>query len=66
MQRDGCCKLGEGMREALPCSAALSESILLWLTSSRDKFPGKMGPELTWADSRITQGSKEPTNAKPG
>lgn len=31
MQRDGCCKLGEGRREALPRSAALSASILLWL-----------------------------------
>lgn len=58
MQRDGCCKLGEGMGEALPCSAALSESILL-------RLHGKTGPELTRADSRVTRGSQEPANAKP-
>lgn len=47
MQRDGCCELGEGMREAVPSSSGCSERQVL----------GKTGPELSQADSRITQGA---------
>lgn len=67
MQTDYCCKLGKGGLEEKRCRcfSALSLSILLWLLLETGSW-GKRTFKLTQADSVITQGSEELTNAKPG
>lgn len=67
MQSDQRCTLGEGgwRRIAASCFSAPSVSILLWLLLETGSW-GKQTSELSQADSIITQGSAELTNAKPG
>lgn len=67
MQSDQHCTLGEGgwRRIAASCFSAPSVSILLWLLLETGSW-GKQTSELSQADSIITQGSAELTNAKPG